>query len=265
LLVQQQRGHNLNTKRFQDMVALVTGGNSGIGRATALAFAAEGARVIIAARRENLGAEVVETIKDKGGEAVFVKTDVTSPSDIENLFKVISEGYRRLDCAFNNAGRGARAQRLINIAMDEWNAVMSTNLRSVWLCMKYEIPMMVKQGGGTIVNCSSMAGIHYEEGMSLVSASKNGVLGLTRAAALEVAHRNVRVNAVCPGFIDTPLVEELVKESPQRKDAILSTVPLQRLGKPEEIAGAVLWLCSKASSFVTGKEIVIGGGQGIRA
>jgi NAD(P)-dependent dehydrogenase (short-subunit alcohol dehydrogenase family) len=182
LLVQQQRGHNLNTNRFQDMVVLVTGGNSGIGRATALAFAAEGARVIVAARRENLGAEVVGTIKDRGGEAVFVKTDVTSPSDIENLFKVISERYGGLDCAFNNAGRGARAQRLINITMDDWNAVMSTNLRSVWLCMKYEIPMMVKQGGGTIVNCSSMAGIHHEEGMSLVSASKNGVLGLTRAA-----------------------------------------------------------------------------------
>jgi NAD(P)-dependent dehydrogenase (short-subunit alcohol dehydrogenase family) len=247
------------------MVALVTGGNSGIGRATALAFAAEGATVVIAARRENLGAEVVAAIKAKGGEAFFIKTDVTSPTDIENLFKVITERYGKLDCAFNNAGRGASSRRLIDITIDEWNAVMNTNLRSVWLCMKYEIPIMVKQGGGTIVNCSAIAGIRCDEGMSLFSASKHGVLGATKAAALEIAHRNVRVNAVCPGFVDTPVLKELFKERSQTKDAILNAVPLQRLGKPEEVAGAVLWLCSKASSFVTGKEIVIGGGQGIRA
>jgi NAD(P)-dependent dehydrogenase (short-subunit alcohol dehydrogenase family) len=255
----------LNTKRFQDMVALVTGGNSGIGRATALAFAAEGAKVIIAARREKLGAEVVAAIQDKGGEAVFIKTDVTVPDDIENLFKTITGRYGRLDCAFNNAGTGAPVRRLANTTMDEWNTVMNTNLRSVWLCMKYEIPIMVKQRGGTIVNCSSMAGIRCDDGMSLYSASKHAVLGLTKAAALETAHRNIRVNAVCPGFIETPMVEELFRESPQVKDEIMSAMPLQRFGKPMEIAGAVLWLCSNASSFMTGKEIVIGGGQGIRA
>jgi NAD(P)-dependent dehydrogenase (short-subunit alcohol dehydrogenase family) len=244
---------------------LVTGGNSGIGRATALAFAAEGARVVIAARRENLGAEVVEAIKNKGGEAVFIKTDVTLPDDIENLFKAISAKYGRLDCAYNNAGMGIPARRLAKTTMDEWNAIMNTNLRSVWLCMKYEIPVMVKQGGGTIVNCSSVAGLRSEEGMSLYAASKHAVLGLTRAAALETAHRNIRINAVCPGFIQTPMVEETCKQSPTTRDAILAMVPLGRFGRPEEIAGTVLWLCSGASSFMTGKEMVIGGGQAIRS
>lgn len=254
----------MNTKRFQDMVALVTGGNSGIGRAAALAFAREGAKVVIAARREKLGVEVVKEIEDNGGEAIFIKTDVALPGDIENLFKAIAERYGRLDCAFNNAGVGASVRRLANTTMDEWNTIMDTNLRSVWLCLKYEIPMMVKQGGGAVVNCSSMAGIRSEEGMSLYAASKHAVLGLTKAAALETAHRNIRVNAVCPGFVQTPMVEALCTESPQMKDAIIATVPLRRFGKPEEIAGAVLWLCSDAASFMTGKEMVIGGGQGIR-
>jgi NAD(P)-dependent dehydrogenase (short-subunit alcohol dehydrogenase family) len=255
----------LNTKRFQDKVVLVTGGNSGIGRATATAFAAEGAQVVIAARRENLGAEVVKEIKDKGGEAVFIKTDVTLPEDIENLFKAITAKYGRLDCAYNNAGMGIPARRLARTTMDDWDIVMNTNLRGVWLCMKYEIPIMAKQGGGTIVNCSSIAGIRSEDGMSLYAASKHAVLGLTRAAALETAQRNIRVNAVCPGFIETPMVEETCKQSPTMRDAILSMIPLGRFGKPEEIAGAVLWLCSSASSFMTGKEMVIGGGQAIRS
>lgn len=255
----------MNTKRFQDKVVLVTGGNSGIGRATALAFGREGAKVVIAARRQNLGDKVAEEITSQGGEAVFIKTDVTSPGDIENLFKSISSQFGKLDCAFNNAGIGVRPKRLAKTDMEEWNSVMNTNLRGVWLCMKYEIPAMARQGGGTIVNCSSVAGIRSEEGMSIYTASKHGVLGLTRAAALECAHRNVRINAVCPGFVKTAMVENLYAEAPQMKDAILGMIPLGRFGKPEEIAGAVLWLCSEAASFMTGKEIVIGGGQTIRS
>jgi len=255
----------LNTKRFQDKVVLVTGGTSGIGRATALAFGREGAKVVIAARRQNLGAEVVEEIKARGGEAVFMKTDVTLPGDIENLFKSIAAQFGKLDCAFNNAGIGVVPKRMAKTDLEEWNSVMNTNLRGVWLCMKYEIPAMVRQGGGAIVNCSSIAGMRCEEGMSIYSASKHGVLGLTRAAALECAHRNVRINAVCPGFVKTAMVEKLYAESPQMKDAIIKMIPLGRIGKPEEIAGAVLWLCSDAASFMTGKEIVIGGGQAIRS
>jgi len=253
----------LNTKRFEDKVVLVTGGNSGIGRATSLAFAREGAKVVIAARRENLGAEVVDEIKKPGGEAVFIRTDVTLPDNIEALFKEISERYGRLNYAFNNAGTGIGLKRTVNTTMADWDTIMNTNMRGVWLCMKYEIPLLIKQGGGAIVNTSSILGVRSNDGLSLYSASKHAILGLTKAAALEVAHKKVRVNAVCPGFVETAMAEKLWEGDPAIKDALIASVPVQRLGKPEEIAGAVLWLCSDAATFMTGKEMVIGGGQGI--
>lgn len=255
----------MNTKRFQDKVVLVTGGNSGIGRATASAFAREGARVVIAARREDLGSTVVNEIREKGGEAVFVKTDVMVPDDIEKLFEAISGRFGRLDCAFNNAGIGSHVKRLVNSTMDEWDPMMKTNLKGVWLCMKYEIPLMIKSGGGAIVNNASVAGLRGEDGISIYAASKHGVLGLTKGAALDYGHRNIRINAVCPGFIHTPMVETSWEKGPQVKEFTLNTIPMKRFGKPEEIAGAVLWMCSDAASFMTGKEMVIGGGQAIRS
>lgn len=254
----------MNTKRFKDKVVLVTGGTSGIGRATALAFGREGAKVVIAARRENLGGEVVTEIKNSGGEAVFIRTDVTTPEDIETLFAGIVERYGGLNYAFNNAGTGVSIKRTANTEMDEWNLVMNTNMRGVWLCMKYEIPLLIKQGGGSIVNTSSILGMRTNDGMSLYSASKHAILGLTKAAALEVAHRKIRVNAVCPGFVETAMIQNIWEHNPAAKDALIAEVPLGRLGQPEEIAGAVLWLCSDAATFMTGKEMVIGGGQGIR-
>lgn len=254
----------MNTKRFEDKVVLVTGGTSGIGRATALAFGKEGATVIIAARRENLGAEVVDEIKKDGGDAVFIRTDVAIPDDIENLFKEISERYGRLNYAFNNAGTSVSPRRTVKTTMEEWDLIMNTNLRGVWLCMKYEIPLLIKQGGGAIVNTSSILGLRSDDGASLYSASKHAILGLTKAAALEVAHWKVRVNAVCPGFVETAMPEKLWKNNPAVKDAIIGAIPLQRLGKPEEISGAVLWLCSDAATFMTGKEMAIGGGHGIK-
>ncbi len=254
----------MNTKRFEDKVVLVTGGTSGIGRATALAFGREGAKVVIAARRENLGEEVVTEIKNRGGEAAFIRTDVTIPDDIESLFDGIVERYGGLHYAFNNAGTGVPIKRTANTEMDEWNLVMNTNMRGVWLCMKYEIPLLIKQGGGSIVNTSSILGIRTNDGMSLYSASKHAILGLTKAAALEVAHRKIRVNAVCPGFVETAMIQNIWKHNPAAKDALIAEVPLGRLGQPEEIAGAVLWLCSDAATFMTGKEMVIGGGQGIK-
>jgi NAD(P)-dependent dehydrogenase (short-subunit alcohol dehydrogenase family) len=256
----------LKANRFQDKVVLVTGGNSGIGRAAALAFAREGAKVVIAARREDQGNSVVQEIKDTKGQAEFIRTDVTKPQDIENLFKMIADRYGRLDCAFNNAGvSSATMRRTVNMTMEDWDAMMNTNLKGVWLCMKQEIPLMLKQGGGAIVNNSSIAGISTEIGLSVYAASKHGVLGLTKAAALDYAHRKVRINAVCPGFIHTPMLEEPWQLNPQIKDLTLALIPMKRFGKPEEIAGAVLWMCSDEASFMTGKEMVIGGGQVIRA
>ncbi|MCX7982284.1 MAG: glucose 1-dehydrogenase [Syntrophales bacterium] len=252
----------MNERRFENKVVLVTGGTSGIGRATALAFAREGAQVIVAARREELGRQVVGEMERYTAGCTFVRTDVRKPEDIENLFRIIKETYGRLDCAYNNAGIGLPLKRTAKTSLEEWEEIMNTNVRGVWLCMKHEISMMLKQGGGAIVNCSSILGLRGEDGMSLYVASKHAVLGLTRAAALEVSHRGVRVNAVCPGFVDTPMIEGLYRTDPQR---ILSLIPLKRVGIPNEIASAVLFLCSSAASFITGKEIVIAGGQGIRA
>lgn len=256
----------MKANRFRDKVVLVTGGNSGIGRAAALQFAQEGAEVVIAARREDKGNAVLAEIKDTRGRARFVRTDVTKKEDIENLFKVIGDEYGRLDCAFNNAGVSSPTmRRIVNTTMEEWDWMMNTNVKGVWRCMKQEIPLMLKQGGGAIVNNSSIAGICTEVGLSIYAASKHAVLGLTRAAALDYAHRKVRINAVCPGFIHTPMLEEPWQLNPQIRDLTVAMVPMKRFGKPEEIASAVLWMCSEEASFMTGKEMVIGGGQAIHA
>jgi NAD(P)-dependent dehydrogenase (short-subunit alcohol dehydrogenase family) len=256
----------LKANRFEDKIVLVTGGNSGIGRAAALAFAREGAKVVIAARREEQGNMVVQEIKSAGREARFVRTDVTQREDIENLFSVIETQYGRLDCAFNNAGVSSPTmRRFVNLTMEDWSWMMNTNVKGVWQCMKREIPLMLKAGGGAIVNNSSIAGICTEIGLSVYAASKHAVLGLTRGAALDYAHRKVRINAVCPGFIHTPMLEEPWKTNPQIRDITLSQIPMKRFGRPEEIAGAVLWMCSDEASFMTGKEMVIGGGQTLRA
>ncbi len=248
-------------KKFTDKVALVTGGNSGIGKATALAFAREGAKVIVAARRENLGQEVVAEIKKESGEAVFIKTDVTKQADIENLFIKIKETYGRLDFAFNNAGVMTPVSRIDKDTLENWDLVMNTNLLGVWFCMKYEIQQMLSQGGGTIVNNASTAGIGGAQGSAIYSASKHGVLGLTKSAGAEYATRNIRINAVCPGPIMTPLLKELFNGRPRVEEAYLSTILMNRFGTPEEISGAVLWLCSDEASFMTGCSMVIGGGQ----
>jgi NAD(P)-dependent dehydrogenase (short-subunit alcohol dehydrogenase family) len=250
-------------KRFEGKVVLVTGGNSGIGRATALAFAKEGAKVVIAARRENLGQEVLQEITKNGGEALFIKTDVSIQVDIENLIKKIIDQYGRLDLAFNNAGVGGPMTRLARQTLETWDMVINTNLKGVWLCLKYEIEQMLKQGGGAIVNTASTAGISGSPGAAIYSASKHGVLGLTKSAAAEYATKNIRINAVCPGPIMTPMLEEGFTERPPMREAYLSTVPMGRFGVPEEIAGAVLWLCSEEASFMTGYSMTIGGGQTI--
>lgn len=254
----------MNTKRFLDKVVVVTGGNSGIGRAAALAFGREGAKVVIAARRENKGAEVVKAIQSEGGEAAFVKTDVTVVRDIENLFRWIEERYDKLDCAFNSAAVWPSVKYTADISYDEWNTVIDTNVKGTWLCMKYEIPLMLKAGGGAIVNCSAVHGLDSDKGLGLYSAGMHGVLGLMKAGCIEFGRKNIRVNAVCPGFTKTPMADKLFKQNHGMKRKTLASIPLKRLAEPEEIAGCVLWLCSGDASYVTGQSIVIGGGQGIR-
>ncbi len=256
----------MENKRFSDKVILVTGATSGIGRATAVAFAREGAQVIMAARRENLGREVADEISALGGKAVFIKTDIRNPDEIDHLFEAISKQYGRLDCAVNNAGLSSLTMPpATKIPEEEWDDILNTNLRGVWLCMKHEIGRMLKQGGGVIVNTASVLGLMGSSGLAAYCASKHGVIGLTKTAALEYAHKNIRINAICPGPIRTRMMEAPMEIYPNMLEMLLAKTPMKRMGESEEIAGAVLWLCSDESSFMTGKELVVAGGQGVAA
>ena len=246
--------------RLEGKVALVTGAGSGIGRATALVFAREGAKVAVADVVVEGGQETVRLIQDAGGEARFFAVDVSKADQVEKLIQDIVAAYGRLDCAHNNAGvEGALAQTG-DYAEDQWDRVISINLKGVWLCMKYQLPQMLRQGGGSIVNTASGAGLIGVVGMPAYVASKHGVVGLSKTAALEYAKSNIRVNAVCPGLIQTPMVERITGDSPQMGEALVAAEPIGRIGKPEEIAEAVVWLCSDAASFVTGHAMSVDGG-----
>mgnify|MGYP000911342451 CR=1 FL=1 len=254
----------MEIKRFENKVVLVTGGTSGIGYASAKAFASEGASVIIAARRENLGNRHVEAIQQEGGHATFIRTDIRIPGDIDRLFETLLAVYGRLDCAVNNAGTSSITMPpAAKISEDEWDNILNTNLRGTWLCMRHELAAMIKQGGGVIVNTASILGMTGEYGLAAYCASKHGILGLTKTAALEYAHKNIRVNAVCPGPIQTEMLEAPMARFPRMREMLLAKTPMRRTGEPEEIAKAVLWLCSEEATFMTGKELVIAGGQGV--
>ena len=241
-------------------VALVTGGSSGIGRATALAFAGQEARVVVADVGVDGGEETVSLIRNAGGEATFVKTDVTQAVDIENLIHKTVETYGQLDCAFNNAGIAGDLSLTADCSEEHWNRVISINLRGVWLCMKHEITHMLTQGGGAIVNTASVLGLVGMIGQIAYVAAKHGVVGLTKTAALEYAKSGIRVNAVCPGVIQTPMVESVINTQPELTEGLLALEPIGRLGQPEEIAETVVWLCSDAASFVTGHAMASDGG-----
>jgi NAD(P)-dependent dehydrogenase (short-subunit alcohol dehydrogenase family) len=248
------------TKRFEGKVALVTGASSGIGQATALAFAREGAKVVAAARRVQQGEETVDMIKRNGGEAIFVKADIASAAEVESLMRATITAYGRLDCALNNAGTSGALMPAVDVSEQEWDSVINTNLKGAWLCLKHEIELMVKQGSGSIVNMSSVLGLGGTPiGASAYVASKHALIGLTKVTAVEYAKRGVRVNAVCPGFIETALIE-VATTSPEAKDQLIALHPIGRLGNPEEVAEAVVWLCSDAASFVTGHSMVVDGG-----
>ena len=242
--------------------ALVTGGGSGIGRAASLAYANDGARVVVVDVNVEGGEETIQQIKESGGEAILVHADVSNPKDTQAMVDQAVEAFGCLDCAFNNAGISGGRDRLLtaDYREDDWDRVLSINLKGVWLCMKSEIPQMLKQGGGAIVNTASIAGLAGLSGTVAYVAAKHGVTGLTKAAAVEYATSGIRVNAVCPGYIQTPLVQPIFQENDGMEERVASRHPMGRLGEPEEIAQAVLWLSSDKAAFVTGHNMPVDGG-----
>jgi NAD(P)-dependent dehydrogenase (short-subunit alcohol dehydrogenase family) len=250
--------------RLEKKVALVTGGGSGIGRAAALVFAREGARVVVADVDVIGGEETIRLIQATGGAAIFVRADVSRAAEVAALVKQGVETYNRLDCALNNAGIQGELQQTADCSEENWERIIATNLTGVWLCMKHEIAYMAQHGGGAIVNTASNFGLVGSPGMPAYTASKHGVVGLTKTAALEYAKAGIRVNAVCPGPTQTPLVDRVLGQQPQLADQIVEAIkarePLGRMGRPEEIAEAVMWLCSEAASFVTGIALAVDGG-----
>ena len=246
--------------KFKGRVALVTGGNSGIGKAAALAFAAEGAKVVLAARREREGAQVVEQIAGEGGEAHFVRTDVSNEADVDAMVRQTVGRFGRLDYAFNNAGGGGGGGPIHETESADWDRIIDINLKGVWLCMKYEIACMKEQGFGAIVNNSSTAGLAGYANNAIYAASKFGVIGLTMSVALQYADQGIRINAVCPGWALTPMVGDSAAAASELESQALEETPQKRIAAPEEIAEAALWLCSDAASFVTGVALPVDGG-----
>jgi NAD(P)-dependent dehydrogenase (short-subunit alcohol dehydrogenase family) len=250
---------------FAGKVAFVTGAASGIGRAAALAFAREGAGVVVADVSEQGSQETVRLVEGLRGRALAVRCYVTRAADVKAALDRTAEAFGRLDFAFNNAGIEPRkAAPTADYDEEEWNRIIDTNLRGVFLCMKYEIPLILKQGGGAIVNTSSGAGVIGIKGSPADTAAKHGVIGLTRAADLDYAGQNLRVNAVCPGYIDTPMMGRFTGGTPEGRAKVIGEEPVGRMGKPEEIAAAVVWLCSDLAAFTVGHALVVDGGQTIQ-
>lgn len=238
----------------------VTGGGSGIGRATAFALVREGAKLMIADYVPEGAERVVKEISQKGGKAAFVHADISVPSQVEMAVNKTVETYGRIDGAFNNAGIEGKVADTVMCTEEVFDRTIAINLKGVWLCMKAELQHMLKQGGGVIVNTASVAGLRGFMGLPAYNASKHGVIGLTKTAALEFALKNIRVNCVCPGVIHTPMVERMLDTSDIGEERLTAMEPVGRMGQPEEIAEGVVWLLSDASSFVTGHPLVIDGG-----
>ena len=245
---------------FQGKVALVTGGTSGIGRAAAIAYAREGANVVVAGRRVAEGEETVRLVRSQGREAIFVPTDVAQEQQVKSLIARTLERFGRLDFAFNNAGIEQAPTPFLEQTMETYDQVMDINVKGVWLSMKYEIPAMLKSGGGSIVNTSSGLGVIGMPGIEIYAASKHAVIGLTKSAALEFGKQGIRVNAVLPAAIDTEMFQRFVGENSEFRTQATALHPIGRIGKSEEIADAAIWLSSTKSSFVTGHSLLVDGG-----
>ena len=248
------------TAKLEGKISLVTGGTSGIGRDAAILFAKAGTKVVVAGRREKEGQETIELIRAVGGDGLFVQTDVSRASEVDGLVQKTVEKFGRLDIAFNNAGIEGVWVPIVRQSEEDWDRTIDINLTGVWLCIKYEIRQMLRLGGGgAIVNMSSVTGLIGSAGAAAYSASKHGVIGLTKSAALENAKSGIRVNAVCPAVIETPMAERIFG-APQVHKYVVSCHPIGRFGTPMEIAEAVVWMCSESASFMTGQSLVLDGG-----
>jgi NAD(P)-dependent dehydrogenase (short-subunit alcohol dehydrogenase family) len=246
--------------RLENKVGIVTGGSAGIGRASVVALVEQGSAVVIADVDETRGEQVAQELRDKDGQALFVRTDVSRNDEVAQLVKVTVDTFGRLDFAFNNAGIEGTPAPTHECTDENWERTLGINLNGVFYCMRHQIPAMLESGGGSIVNCSSVAGLVGFLGVPAYTASKHALVGLTKTAALEYATAGIRVNAVCPGVIDTEMVERFTGNQDEATERLLASEPMGRMGRSEEIADAVVWLVSDESSFVTGQAIAVDGG-----
>ncbi len=243
---------------FKNKVALITGGTSGIGKATAMAFAKKGAKVVVVDKKEDT--EALASIKKIADKMLFIQCDVANSTEVKLMIEKTIAEFGRLDYAFNNAGIEGRVAITADCSEENWDNTLNTNLKGIWLCMKYEIPTMLKHHKGVIINCASVAGLVGFYGSPAYVASKHGVIGLTKTAALEYVKEGIRINAVCPGIIDTPMIERVTKKEKEVEKQFVKMEPIGRFGTAEEIANAVIWMCSEDASFITGHPLVVDGG-----